>query len=257
MTWRCAYFIEVMLNWLLPELWPFNNFSAVSIVSATPPTVFKGFWWNFPVIDPMTWRYAYHTEVTFDRFLPELWPFVSFSHFINRSSYLRNSSCSFQGILWNFPDIVAMTWRCAYFIEVMRDWFLTVLWPFNNFQQEVLSPQLLSQFPVDFRETFQLLFSWPEEDHVLPRSRLTASYQSYGPLSVLAILSTEGLVSATPPTVFKGFWWNLLDIVAMTSKRSYFIEVILNWFLPELWPFNYCSTVSLVSTTPLAVFSGF
>ena len=37
------------------------------------------------------------------------------------------------------------------------------------------------------------------------RSRLTAFYQSYGPLSVLAILSTEVLVSATPPTVFKGF----------------------------------------------------
>ena len=28
---------------ILPELWPFNNFSAVSLVSAKPPTVFKGF----------------------------------------------------------------------------------------------------------------------------------------------------------------------------------------------------------------------
>ena len=44
----------------------------------------------------------------------------------------------------------------------------------------------------------------PEEDHI-PRSRLTAFYQSYGPLSVLAILSTEVFVSATPPTVFEGF----------------------------------------------------
>ena len=33
------------------------------------------------------------------RFLPELWPFVSFSHFINRSFCLRNYSYSFQGIL--------------------------------------------------------------------------------------------------------------------------------------------------------------
>ena len=32
-----------------------------------------------------------------------------------------------------------------------------------------------------------------------------AALKSYGPLSVLAILSTEVLVSATPPTVFKGF----------------------------------------------------
>ena len=43
MIWKCAYFIEVMLDWFLSELWPFNNFSAVSLVSATPPTVLKGF----------------------------------------------------------------------------------------------------------------------------------------------------------------------------------------------------------------------
>ena len=34
---------------------------------------------------------------------------------------------------------------------------------------------------------------------------LITFYQSYGPLSVLAILSTGVLVSATPPTVFKVF----------------------------------------------------
>ena len=39
-----------------------------------------------------------YSEVTLDRFLPELWPFISFGHFINRSSCLRNSSYSFQGI---------------------------------------------------------------------------------------------------------------------------------------------------------------
>ena len=57
----------------------------------------------------------------------------------------------------------------------------------------------------EFDETFQLLFPSPEEDHIIPRSRLTGFYQSNGPLTVLAILSTEVLVSATPPTVFKGF----------------------------------------------------
>ena len=129
--------------------------------------------------------------------------------------------------------------------------------PLTIFQQWVLSLQLLSQFPVDFSETFQLLFSWPEEDHIIPRSCLTAFYQTYGPLSVLAILSREVLVSATPPPVFKGFLWNFPDTVAMTWRWSYFIEVMLNWFLSELWPFNYCSIVSLVSTTPLTVFSGF
>ena len=39
---------------------------------------------------------------------------------------------------------------------------------------------------MDFSGTFQLLLPWPEEDHIIPRSGLTAFYQSYGPLSVLA-----------------------------------------------------------------------
>ena len=38
-----------------------------------------------------------------------------------------------------------------------------------------------------------------------PLSPNQPTNQSYGPLSVLAILSTEVLVSTTPPTVFKGF----------------------------------------------------
>ena len=38
-----------------------------------------------------------------------------------------------------------------------------------------------------------------------PRLRLTVFYQSYGPLSVLSILSTEVLVSATPPTFLRDF----------------------------------------------------
>ena len=124
MTWRCAYFIEVMLDWFLPELWPFNNFSAVGLVSATPLAVSSGFEWNLPVIVLMTWRGSYYTEITLDHFLPRVMPFVSFSHFINRGSCLRSSSYSFQGFWWNFPDIVAMTWRWSYFIEVMLNWFL-------------------------------------------------------------------------------------------------------------------------------------
>ena len=158
----------------------------------------------------MTWKGSYYTEVTLDRFLPELWPFVRFSHFINRGSCLRNSSYSFQGILMKLSSY------CSH--DVWRS---------------------------------------HEEDHIIPRSRLTTLYQSYDPLSVLAILSTEVLVSATPPTVFKGFWWNFLVIVPMTWRWSYFIKVILSWFLSELWPFNNFSAVSLVSATPLAVFNGF
>ena len=99
MTRRSSYYIEVMLDWFLPELCPFNNFSTVSLVSATPLAVFSGFEWNLPVIILMTWRGSYYIEVTLDCFLPELWPFVSFSHFINRSPCLRNTSFIFQGIL--------------------------------------------------------------------------------------------------------------------------------------------------------------
>ena len=49
-------------------------------------------------------------------------------------------------------------------------------------QQQVLSLQLLLQFSLDFNDIFQLLFPWPEENHIILRSHLTAFYQSYGPL---------------------------------------------------------------------------
>ena len=150
-----------------------------------------------------------------------------------------------------------MTWRYVYSIEVMLDRFLPELWPFNNFSTVSLVFALLLQFSADFSETFQLLFQWSEEDHIKSRSGLTAFYQNYGPLSVLAILSTEVLVSAPPPTFFKGFWLNFPVIVPMTWKWSYLTEVMLDCFLPELWPFGNFSTVSLVSSTHLAVFSGF
>ena len=75
--------------------------------------------------------------------------------------------------------------------------------------------------------------------------------------SVRPSVRRHNLVSASPPTVFKGFWWNFPVIVPMTWGYAYFTEVMLNWFLPELWPFNNFSTVSHVFPTPLAVFSWF
>ena len=146
---------------------------------------------------------------------------------------------------------------CAYFIEVILNWFFTELWPFNKFSAVSLVSATPTVFKGFWYETFQLLFPWPEDVHIIPRSRLTAFYQSYGPLSVLAILSKGVLVSATPPTVFQGFLWNFPDFVTMTWRCAYFIEVVLDWFLPELWPFNNFSAISLVSATPLTVSSGF
>ena len=127
------------------------------------------------------------------------------------------------------------------FIRVLDFWQLC--------QQSVLSLQLLLQFAVDFSKTFQLVFPWPEEDHLIPRSDLTAFYQSYRPLSVLAILSTEVLVSAISPTFLKEFQFEFSSY-CFHNLRSCL-------FLPELWPFGNISTVNLVPTNPLAVFSGF
>ena len=72
------------------------------------------------------------------------------------------------------------------------------------FQHLVLCLQLLLQLSLEFSKTFQLLFPWPEEDHVILGLCLAAFYKSYGHLSVLAVLSTEVLVSTTP-TFLKGF----------------------------------------------------
>ena len=62
----------------------------------------------------------------------------------------------------------------------------------------ILSLQLLLQFSRDFDETFQLLFPWPEDDHILSRSCSTDFYQSYSPLanrpSVETILSPQLLL---------------------------------------------------------------
>ena len=206
----------------------------------------------------MTWRGSYYTEVTLDCFLPELWPFVSFSQFYQQKflspqlllKFSRGIDEIFQILLPWPEDDHNLSRSCS-------TNFYQSYGPLTIVQQYVSSPQLLSQFSVDFSDAFQLLFPWPEEDYIIPRSRFTAFYQSYGPLTVLAILSTEVLVSTTPPTGFKGFWWNFPDIVSMTWRWSYFIEVILSWFLSELWPLKIFSIVSLVSATPLAVFNGF
>ena len=92
----------------------------------------------------MTWRGSYYTEIMLDRFLLELWPFVSFSHFIYRNSCLHNSSYISQEIWWNFPVIVSMTWRWSCFIGVMLDRFLPELWSFGIF----LTVSLVSATPL-------------------------------------------------------------------------------------------------------------
>ena len=171
----------------------------------------------------MTWRESYYTEVTLDRFLPELWPFVSFSHLSTEVLVSATPPTVFKGFWWNFPDILAMTWRWSYFIEVMLSWFLPELWLFNNCSTVSLvsTTPLTRQFSVDFSETFQLFFPRPEEDHIIPRSRLTAFYQSYGSLSVLAILSTSGSCLRNSSYSFQGI------LMKLSSYCSHDLKMII------------------------------
>ena len=50
----------------------------------------------------------------------------------------------------------------------------------------ILSPQLLLLFSTDSDETFQLLFPWPGDVHILSRSCSTDFYQSYDPLTIFS-----------------------------------------------------------------------
>ena len=152
------------------------------------------------------------------------------------------------------------------------------------------SLQLLLQFSLAFSETFQLLLPWPEEDHIiLSYAWLLFFLQSYGSLSVLAILSTEVLVSTSPHTVLKGLLF--LDVGRrvysnefvcpsiprhnlVTTQFSGDIDETFQLLLsPDIIWRNYrngfilhsvlqslCLFVhrhNLVSTTPLTVFKGF
>ena len=164
---------------------------------------------------------SYYTEVTLDRFLQELWPFVSFSHFINRSSRLRNSSSSFQGILMKLSRYCCHDLKMIIFYWGHAELIFTRV---MTLQQFFNSKVCLCNSSCSFQWILVKPSNYCYHDLkriILYRSRLTIFYQSYGPLSVLAILSTDVLVSATPPTVFKGIWWNYPIIVPMTWSWSY------------------------------------
>ena len=84
---------------------------------------------------------------------------------------MKLSSYCFQG------------WRWSYFIEVMLYWFLPKLFPFLIFfLYEVLALQHCLQFSMNLDETFQLLFPWPEEAHIIPRCTWLLFLQDLWPL---------------------------------------------------------------------------
>ena len=160
-SWRGLYF------WVRPSVRPSipPSVHRHNLVSATRLTVFKGFWWNFPVIVSMTWRWSYFIKVMLDCFLPELWPI---NIFFNSKSCLCNSSCSFQWILTNpfnyYSDDLKriILYRGQAWLLFVRVMALCLFYPV--YQQMFLSPQLLLYSSVDFNETLKLCFRWSEED---------------------------------------------------------------------------------------------
>ena len=69
-----------------------------------------------------------------DCFLPGLWPFVSFSHFINRNSCLRNYIS--QGILMKLSSYCFHVLKMIIFTEVMLDWFYQSYGPLAFFNSK-------------------------------------------------------------------------------------------------------------------------
>ena len=141
----------------------------------------------------MTWRGPYYTEVTLHCFLPELWPFVRFSHLSTdvlvsetTLSFLKGYWLTFR-LLFPWPeDDHILSRSCS--TDVYQSYG-----PFVSFS----TVRLVSATPLavfrDFSEAFQLLLPWPEEAHIIPRSRLTAFYKRYGLLSVLDIYQQKFL----------------------------------------------------------------
>ena len=136
-----------------------------NLVSATPPTVFKRFWWNFPVYVPMTWRWSYFIEVMLYWFLPELQPFGNFS----AVSLVCNSSCNFQWIL------VKPSSYCCHDLQRIilywgHDWPLftrvMALCQFKSFisRSSCLRNSYISQ------GNFPVMFPWSDDNHILSRS---------------------------------------------------------------------------------------
>ena len=69
-----------------------------------------------------------------------------------------------------------------------------------------------------------------------------------------AILSHFQLVSSTPPTVLKLFWWNFTASMHITRRWSCCTMVMLDWFLEELWPFIENSCVHNSTYSSKAIF---
>ena len=139
--------------------------------------------------------------------------------------------------------------------RVMLNWFLPELRSFGNF----LTVSLVSATPLavfcGFLWNLPVIVAMTWRGSYYTEVTLDCFLPELWPLVNFSHLSTKVLVFATPPTFLRGYWRNFPVIVSMTWRWSHFIEVILNWFLPELRSFGNILTVIL--SLPLAVFIGF
>ena len=173
--------------------------------------------------------YRYHARLIFTRDIALFRPSVD-------TVLSPQPPTVFKGFWWNFPVIVPMTWRWSYFIEVMLDWILPEFLSFGNFSVlSLVSPTRLA-VSVDFSETFQLLLPWPEEDHI-PKSRLTAFWQSYVPLSVLAIYQHNSCLRNSS-SISQGILMKLSSYCFHDLKMIIFYRGHAQLSLPELRSFG-------------------
>ena len=94
---------------------------------------------------------------------------------------------------------------------------------------------------------------------ILYRSRFDRFVPELSPyVTFLSMLSTEILISATPPTKFSRDFNETFQLLFTLPEDVHILSRSCSTdVLPELWPFNNFSTVNFFSATPLAVFSGF
>ena len=116
-----------------------------------------------------------------------------------------------------------MTWRWSYFIKVMLYWFLPKLFPFVIFfLYEILALQHDLQFSMNLDETFQLLFPWPEEAHIIQKCNWLLFLQDLWPFGSYCHVASRNYY------LCRLFPWPKGDSFSMNLDESF------QWLF--LWP---------------------
>ena len=110
---------------ILPSI--FTSVRARDLVSATPPTSFIGFTWNFVDFLSMIWRCACGFRIWFNYFWRSYRP--CWLKLCQPRSCLCNLSYIFHWIHLKFCRLLSMIWRCACVFRILVWLFLKELSP--------------------------------------------------------------------------------------------------------------------------------